>query len=60
MRGNRGPAVGADNRLEQVERDLLNDALHRHDGNISAAARELGTTRDTIRYRLRKYRLRGG
>jgi DNA-binding NtrC family response regulator len=47
----------ADNRLEQVERDLLSAALRRHDGNITAAARELGTTRDTIRYRKRKYRL---
>jgi DNA-binding NtrC family response regulator len=62
MRADRGPSapVRADNRLEQVERDLLSDALRRHDGNISAAARELGTTRDTLRYRMRKYRLRGG
>jgi two-component system NtrC family response regulator len=62
MRTVRAPAAPAraDNRLEQVERDLLSDALQRHSGNISAAARELGTTRDTLRYRMRKYRLRGG
>jgi DNA-binding NtrC family response regulator len=62
VRADRGTATPAraDNRLEQAERDLLSDALHRHSGNISAAARELGTTRDTIRYRMRKYRVRGG
>jgi two-component system NtrC family response regulator len=48
----------SDNRLEQVEKDLLIDALRRNAGNISAAARDLGTTRDTIRYRKAKYNLR--
>jgi DNA-binding NtrC family response regulator len=49
-----------DNKLEQVERDLLFEALRRHKGNISAAARELGITRDTIRYRMRKHGLAAG
>ncbi len=53
------PAAG-DNKLEQVERDLLFEALRRHKGNISAAARELGITRDTIRYRIRKHGLNAG
>ncbi len=47
----------ADNRLDQAEKELLRDALARHPGNISAAARELGITRDTIRYRIRKHGL---
>jgi len=54
-----GPAAG-DNKLDQVERDLLFEALRRHKGNISAAARELGITRDTIRYRMRKHGLNAG
>ena len=38
------PPAAGDNKLEQVERDLLFEALRRHKGNISAAARELGIT----------------
>jgi DNA-binding NtrC family response regulator len=49
-----------ENRLEQVERDLLCEALRQHEGNISAAARELGVTRDTVRYRMRKHGLLPG
>ncbi|MGA2977417.1 MAG: sigma-54 dependent transcriptional regulator [Spirochaetia bacterium] len=49
-----------DNRLEQAERDLLAEALLKHQGNISAAARELGVTRDTIRYRIKKHGLQSG
>jgi DNA-binding NtrC family response regulator len=55
-----GPAEPPDNRLEQAERDLLADALLKHSGNISAAARELGVTRDTIRYRIKKHGLQSG
>ncbi len=54
------PAGAGDNRLEQAERDLLAGALERNDGNISAAARELGVTRDTVRYRIRKHGLQAG
>jgi DNA-binding NtrC family response regulator len=61
LRTDGSPAAPAtDNRLEQAEKDILREALRRHNGNISAAARDLGTTRDTIRYRMRKHRLRGG
>ncbi len=49
-----------DNLLEQAERDLLNAALSRNGWNVSAAARELGVTRDTVRYRIRKYGLQAG
>ncbi len=47
------------NRLERVEKALLLEVMGRHAGNVSAAARELGVSRDTLRYRIRKYRLPG-
>jgi DNA-binding protein Fis len=43
--------------LEDVERDLIEQALERTEGNKSAAARLLGLTRDTLRYRLERYGL---
>ena len=47
------PASGLD--LEQLERELLCQALERAEGNKTSAARLLGLTRDTMRYRLEKY-----
>jgi len=49
------PSAGI--RLEDVERDLIEQALERTEGNKSAAARLLGLTRDTLRYRLERYGL---
>jgi DNA-binding NtrC family response regulator len=43
--------------LEAVERALLVSALAKAGGNQSAAARLLGVSRDTLRYRLEKYGL---
>ncbi len=43
--------------LHRVERDLLVAALERSHGNVSRAARLLGISRDTLRYRIEKYRL---
>jgi DNA-binding NtrC family response regulator len=43
--------------LEAVERALLAGALAKAGGNQSAAARLLGISRDTLRYRLEKYGL---
>lgn len=40
--------------LEEIEQRILNHALEKNSGNIAATARMLGTTRDTIRYRLTK------
>ncbi|MGA2379365.1 MAG: sigma-54 dependent transcriptional regulator [Spirochaetia bacterium] len=54
------PLGSGENRFEQVERDMLCDALRRNEGNISAAARELGVSRDTVRYRIRKHGLHSG
>jgi transcriptional regulator with PAS, ATPase and Fis domain len=35
-----------------MERELIERALERSGGNVSRAARELGISRDTLRYRL--------
>jgi two-component system response regulator AtoC len=43
--------------LEAVERTLLMMALEKAAGNVSAAARLLGITRDTLRYRMEKFGL---
>ena len=41
--------------LERVEREMLVQALTLTGGNVSRAARELGISRDTLRYRMEKY-----
>jgi DNA-binding NtrC family response regulator len=46
------------NKLEDSEKTLLLDALKKSDWNITAAAKELGIKRSTIRYRLEKYNLK--
>jgi two-component system NtrC family response regulator len=45
-------------RLEEVERALLQEALRRHGGNQSRAARFLGISRQTLIYRMQKHELR--
>ena len=47
----------AENKLESVERKLLANALKETGGNVSEAARKLGISRNTIRYRMKKYAL---
>ncbi|MBT4076111.1 MAG: AAA family ATPase, partial [Gammaproteobacteria bacterium] len=42
-------------KLDELEQDLLLQALNRTLGNQSKAARMLGLTRDTFLYRLKKY-----
>jgi len=49
------PSTGIN--LEQVEVDLMQQALQNSNGNKSHAARLLGLTRDTFLYRLKKYSL---
>src|SRR5207244_527839 len=43
----------------RIERRLVRDALRRSGGNQSVAAKELGITEQSFRYRLRKYGLPG-
>ncbi|NKE73735.1 sigma-54-dependent transcriptional regulator [Candidatus Manganitrophus noduliformans] len=43
--------------LEEVERDLVLQALKQTSWNVTHAAKLLGLTRDTLRYRMDKYKL---
>ncbi len=45
--------------LDRMERELLVKALENCGGNISRAARELGISRDTLRYRIEKHGIPG-
>lgn len=49
------PNAGFD--LDEHVRGLINQALHRSNGNKSAAAKMLGISRATLRYRIEKYEL---
>ena len=54
---NATPDPDFDRSLESVERDLLERALLKTDWNVTHAARLLGISRDTLRYRIDKHRL---
>ena len=43
--------------LDDMDRFIIETALKRHDYNVMATARALGTTRETLRYRVQKYGL---
>src|SRR5262249_21474261 len=43
--------------LEDMDRHIIQTALTLHDHNVMATARALGTTRETLRYRIQKYGL---
>ncbi|NMG27878.1 sigma-54-dependent transcriptional regulator [Aromatoleum evansii] len=51
------PAPSAPQTLEDMERRALLDALRRTGWNVSRAARVLGISRDTLRYRIDKFGL---
>ena len=51
--------AGDDLDLDRTERRLIEAALDRTDGNVSRAARLLGISRDTLRYRLDRMGLKG-
>jgi DNA-binding NtrC family response regulator len=52
--------AGSGMRLEDAERGLLVSALQKTGYNVTQAARLLGITRDTLRYRMEKYGLAAG
>ena len=52
------PSAGVD--LDQWERGIIEQALRETGGNQTRAAQRLGITRDTLRYRLKKYGIGGG
>ena len=43
--------------LEVLERQMITDAMRRHNGNVSRAARELGLTRRGLYLKLERYQL---
>jgi len=43
--------------LAEVERRMVSEAMHKHKGNISAAARELGLTRRGLYLKLERYEI---
>lgn len=54
LRDGAAPPSG-DSSLEEVERSMLVGALEKCGGNQSRAARALGISRDTLRYRIKKH-----
>jgi DNA-binding NtrC family response regulator len=46
--------------LDDMDRHVVATAVARANGNLSAAARMLGTTRQTLRYRVKKYGIAAG
>jgi transcriptional regulator with PAS, ATPase and Fis domain len=44
--------------LDDMDCFIIKTALNRADNNLAAAARALGATRETLRYRVRKYNLK--
>jgi DNA-binding NtrC family response regulator len=61
-----GPTAGANGllipldgsmALDDMDCYIIRTVLDRYAGNVTAAARALGTTRETLRYRVRKYGL---
>ncbi len=49
--------IDLDQRVAQLETDLIRQALSQHQDNKSAAARQLGITERAIRYKIKKYHL---
>jgi DNA-binding protein Fis len=45
--------------LERWERVMIEQALQACDGNQTRAAQRLGISRDTLRYRLKKFGIQG-
>ncbi|MDD1628493.1 MAG: sigma-54-dependent Fis family transcriptional regulator, partial [Methylococcaceae bacterium] len=44
--------------LDDMDRFIIKTTLERADNNLTAAARALSATRETLRYRVRKYNLK--
>jgi transcriptional regulator of acetoin/glycerol metabolism len=43
--------------LDEIEKDMIQKVVEKHNGNISKAAKELGLTRASLYRRLEKYGL---
>jgi len=44
--------------MQDMEKYIIQEVLNRTENNVAAAARMLGTTRETLRYRVQKYHLK--
>ncbi len=44
--------------LDEMDKFIIENALSRHEYNVSETAKKLGTTRETLRYRIQKYQLK--
>ena len=53
------PAGTLSERLANCEREFLTDAVSRHNGNLSAAGRELGLSPRMMNYRMNKLGIAG-
>ncbi len=53
------PPVDGVSSLPEIERRTIEVALQQAKGNVSKAARALGISRDTMRYRMAKHSLTG-
>jgi DNA-binding NtrC family response regulator len=51
-------AAAGPKRLEELERDAIRDALARHGGSVSLAAKALGLSRSALYRRMHRYELR--
>jgi transcriptional regulator with PAS, ATPase and Fis domain len=40
-----------------MEREMIREAVSRHEGNLSAVAQQLGITRQTLYNKLKRYEL---
>jgi Nif-specific regulatory protein len=56
LAGRRGPG-GLEDRLANMEHEMLTEALRLHRGNISAAAKDLGLTRRSMGLRMKRLNL---
>ena len=58
-RGESGLSIPVDGSmsLDEIERLVITDALERNDHNVTRTARAMGTTRQTLRYRMEKHGL---
>ncbi|MFP8968164.1 sigma-54-dependent transcriptional regulator [Pokkaliibacter sp. CJK22405] len=46
--------------LDEMEKYIIEVALEQHEHNVVATARALGTTRETLRYRMQKFHIKHG
>ncbi len=54
-----GSAEAGEDKLDSMERQMLQQAIDEHGGNVSAAAKALGVSRGRLRYRMKKHGLAG-